>query len=91
MNDPFVHEQSAGFARRLLSARSDDGERIKLAYRMALGREADDEELGQGLNFLAGYRRRLAADDVAAERQAELSWAAYARTLLIRNEFLFVE
>jgi len=33
----------------------------------------------------------VAADDVAAERQAELSWAAYARTLLIRNEFLFVE
>ena len=42
MNDPFVHEQAEGFARRLLAAPGDDGDRIRLAYRMALAREPLD-------------------------------------------------
>ena len=50
MNDPFVHEQAEGFARRLLAAHADEADRIRLAYRMALaaGRLAEELE-GPGL------------------------------------------
>src|SRR5262249_3589282 len=37
LNDPFVHEQAEAFAKRVTSARSDEGERIALAHQLALG------------------------------------------------------
>ena len=48
MNDPFVHEQAEGFARRLLAAQPDEADRIRLAYRMAMAREPLDDELEEG-------------------------------------------
>ena len=47
MNDPFVHEQAEGFARRLLAAQTEECDRIRLAYRMALSREPLDAEIEQ--------------------------------------------
>ena len=91
MNDPFVHEQSEGLARRLLSAPGSDGDRIRLAYRMALAREPVDLERDEATDFLARYRRQLAADGVAVVDHPRLSWSALARTLFASNEFLFVD
>ncbi len=91
MNDPFVHEQAQGFARRLLATHTDDGDRIRLAYRMAMAREPLDQEVEKGRDFLARYRRQLQADGVAVSEQSRLSWSAFARTLFARNEFVFID
>jgi hypothetical protein len=91
MNDPFVHEQSAGFAQRLLAAETDDTARLRLAFRLALARESKEDEGQQALLFLESYRKQLDAAGVPAERQPARAWAAYCRTLLTRNEFLFVD
>jgi hypothetical protein len=91
MNDPFVHEQAQGFARRLLAARGDEGDRIRLAFRMAMAREPLDPEIEKSKDFLARYRRQLGADGVPTEDHDRLSWSAFARTLFARNEFVFIE
>jgi cytochrome c553 len=90
MNDPFVHEQSAGLAQRLLAA-PDEPARVRLAFRMALAREPKEEETQQALTFLESYRKQLEAVTVPADKQPVRAWAAYCRTLLTRNEFLFID
>jgi hypothetical protein len=91
MNDPFVHEQAAGFASRLLGARSDESGRVGLAYRMALGRPPTAEESAEAGAFLGRYRRQLQDEHAAAESVEPQCWGALARTLFARNEFLFVD
>jgi hypothetical protein len=48
MNNSFVIAQSTRLARRVLDARELDPEaRINLAYRLALGRAADERDSGR--------------------------------------------
>lgn len=91
MNDPFVHEQSVGFARRLLDGGATDDERLRLAYRMALAREPGAEELASGLAFLVRYRRALESTEPSAEARAIGGWSAFARTVFASNEFLYLD
>jgi hypothetical protein len=91
INDPFVHQQAEGFARRLLASGPDERGRIRLAYRMTLAREPDDAELESTSDFLTRYRRQLGIEGVAAAEHDRLSWSALARTLFASNEFLFLD
>jgi mono/diheme cytochrome c family protein len=91
MNDPFVHEQAAAFASRLLAAHADEASRVALAYRMALGRPPTSEETSDTEEFLLHYRVRLAADGIGGGTLDSQCWSALARTLFSRNEFLFVD
>jgi hypothetical protein len=91
MNDPFVHEQAAGFASRLLAARPDEAGRVALAYRMALGRPPTAEESAEAAAFLSRYRRQLQDEHAAAAAVEPQCWGALARTLFARNAFLFVD
>ena len=52
MNDPFVHEQSAGFARRILAARAEERARLEWAFEVALARTptADETRESAGLS-----------------------------------------
>jgi len=86
MNDPFVHDQANAFAARVLAARMEEPGRIRLAYETTLARLPSAEEEAAVGRFLQEYRGR------AKGPQAETAaWAALARTLFARNEFLFVE
>jgi hypothetical protein len=90
MNDPFVHEQSNGLARSLL-AMTGERARIDLAFRLTRAREPTTEEISRGIEFLGRYRKALQQAGVSTVQHEALSWAAYARTLLASNEFLFVD
>ncbi len=91
MNDPFLHTQSSLFAERLVSATSDEQERIASAFRWALARPPDSGEQKHSAAFLASYRRELASCGVLAKDVPKAAWAAFARTLFARNDFLFVD
>jgi hypothetical protein len=78
-------------ARRLLASADSDEARLKLAFRLAYGREPDAEETQRGLTFLSRYREVLLAARVPAGQHDVMAWAAQARTLLASNEFLFVD
>ncbi len=56
LNDPFVRSQSRALADRLLEQpKSDNAQRIDLAYHLAFGRPATTAETGRAAKFLAAY------------------------------------
>ncbi len=91
LNDPFVHEQSTALARRLRTARPDDKARLELAYLLTLGRPANNTEQQRDAAFLQKYREKLDQSAVPAEQRDERAWAAVARTLFARNEFIYID
>jgi len=91
MNDPFVHEQASALARRVIDARANDTARVALAFELTLSRVPSDEEVAEALAFLAAVHDDLEAEGTPAGEIPLRAWAALGRTLLVRNEFLFVD
>jgi hypothetical protein len=69
LNSPFIHEQSAGFARRLIDREPDARARIQLAYLMAYSRPPTSAEADRARGFLERYERVLAEEDIPAARR----------------------
>jgi mono/diheme cytochrome c family protein len=91
MNAPFVHEQAGAFARRLLATPGADAAHVRLAFAMAHGRPASQDEVRDTLAFLDGYRRKLAAAGTPADDAPVGAWTALGRVLMTSNAFLFVD
>lgn len=91
MNDPFIHEQSAALANRLIAERADDSQRVERAHWLLLGRPPTKEEIDEAENFLDRYRLESVAEGSAAAQATVAVWSAYARVLLTSNEFLYIE
>ena len=79
LNDPFVHDQAERLAARLLAERSNDDQRIELAYALCFGRLPTDDERLLGVQYLT--QRESTAD----------AWTSYVRGLLRTNEFVYVD
>jgi hypothetical protein len=78
MNSPFVMYQARESARRLLAAASDDEGRLRLLYRLALGRSPTSAESRTALRYLR-------------EDSGEEAWAAVCQAVFGCTEFRFVE
>lgn len=91
LNNPFVHEQAARFADRLLAAETEMPRRLERAFQLAFGRPSRDEERRTATEYLQDSIKTLAAAGVAADRQASQAWASYLRVLLSSNEFIYVD
>ena len=91
MNDPFVHECATGLAKRVTAAADDDGERVRLAFELTLGREPDADDFVRAGGFLARYREKLASAGQPPDARDLAAWSAYARVLMTSNGFLYVE
>jgi hypothetical protein len=89
MNDPFVHAKAETYAAHLLSAQSVDPERIELAWHDLLGRSPTTVERAEATTFLKAYRASLAS--LKTSQVDLLALAAYVRTLVSSNEFIFVD
>jgi hypothetical protein len=89
LNDPFIHAKSEKWAKQLESAAANDGSRIDLAWRRTCGRLPADDERAEAAEFLAAYRAELVAQKL--DNAETRSLAAYLRTLLGSNEFLYVD
>ena len=79
LNNPFVLDQALALARRALSERSTDEERIDRVYALLFGRAPDAEE------------RRIGLDLIAVDGPAEAAWQAYCQVLLCANEFVYID
>ena len=91
MNSPFVHAQSNGLAARLIRERSDDASRIDWGYELALSRPPSAQEQSESIEFLRRYREQLKKSGAPESQRPSLSLAAFARTLMVSDEFLYVE
>jgi len=91
LNDEFVHAQAQGLAQRLLADRSEDADRVELAYRRVLGRLPEADEAAMTLQFVAEARLRLRDSGVPEEQLALQSWQALMRTMFRLNEFVYLD
>lgn len=87
MNDPFVHQQTLKLAQHLLEKSPDQIACVKQLSLLAYGRAAGEVELTNARLFLERYSSALPAGSDGSV----LSLAAYARSMLSSNEFLFVD
>jgi hypothetical protein len=87
-NDPFVGEQAAALARRVMASADADPDRIRLACRLAWGRAPSVAELRRAQRFLTDGRRALGGGEPDPEVAV---WSAYGRVLLTSDEFLYVD
>jgi hypothetical protein len=90
MNNQFVHERAASFGKQIIASSNDRKQRIELAFKQAIGRSCSADELKQTQSFLDTYQAALPTKISQAEKEAT-GWSAFLRTLLTRNEFLFVD
>ena len=76
--------QAHALASRLKALRvADDADRVRAAYALLYGREASENEVQLGVEFLQKHTGGAAADMAA--------WQDYAQVLLSANELSFVE
>ena len=87
MNSPFMIEGARQLIDRV-SGIEDRGERIRQLYRYAYQREATNEEIADGLDFV-----ELAnLDEESGSNENTLNnWELYAQALLQSNELMFLD
>ena len=92
MNNPFVREQSAAMAQRILAAPLDHAGRIRFAYELALGRPPTEGERARAESYLLNEARGLlpvkAGDKSGA---ATLSWSTFCQALFASAEFRYLK
>jgi hypothetical protein len=90
MNSPFVITQAHQMARRVLGTRGlNKDARIHLAYRLALGRLADEHEKEDIEHYLAGYQKAL--ESAAPKENPQVAaWASLCQTLMASGEFRYL-
>jgi hypothetical protein len=90
LNDPFFHENTERWAARLQAESPDPQQWIEEAHRRAFGRLPSAREREEAAEFLTAYRAELAAASQPEPHDSK-ALAAYLRTLLGSNAFLFVD
>ena len=91
MNNPFVQEQAAGLAQRLIAGSSDTTRRIELAYELAWSRRPTSDEGDRARDFLRTAQTVLADAGVPLGPREREVWLSLAKVLLTANEFLYVD
>jgi cytochrome c553 len=92
LNSPMVRDAAAGFARRTLAEpATDDGQRIRRAYRTALGRSATAAETTRVAGYIARYTAATATIEPDPAKRRERAWQSFCQALLSSNEFLYVD
>ncbi|MCE9605243.1 MAG: PSD1 and planctomycete cytochrome C domain-containing protein [Planctomycetia bacterium] len=97
LNSPFMVEQAKAFAARLTKETSTDGSqkagprqgdalRVRRAFQLAYGREADEAEVTAAVAYLA------ASDSPDDAKKNKLNrWERLAQALLSANEFMYID
>jgi hypothetical protein len=86
LNNPFVHEQARGLARRMMAAAPEDADRIDFGYEVAWGRPADGGEIERARAYLRLYQETARPGTPPIE-----AWASLAHVLLAANEFIYLD
>lgn len=87
MNSGFVRARAESFERRLRRERPDEPQRVVLAFLTAYSREPSAEERIAAAAFLA-EQGGLYGSDSEARRKA---WVDFCQSILMSNEFLYLD
>jgi hypothetical protein len=91
LNNPFVLENAARLARRMIAASTDSRARITLGYQLAWGRPPNQPELDRALRFVREASAALASPRGPGETADVEAWTSLAKIFLTANEFLYID
>jgi hypothetical protein len=94
LNDAFVRARAMDFAQRLeVAAGAKTGEQVRIAWRLALGREPSADEKESGIAFVnAQLQQRLLRDTGKPKAEAyQRALADFCQTVFAMNEFIYVD
>jgi hypothetical protein len=92
LNSPFVHTNASLFGDRVRGSSEQAEDRIRFAWRTALGRLPTVGELEQTLLFMQTYQQRLGGSQDDLQTQfSSATWHALGRVLLTSNAFLYID
>ena len=92
LNNKMVRREALHFAKRLLDNPSgNDIQRLNQAARMTLAKNASDEEIREGIEFLTEYTSHRQQNGVDAQQSKLEAWQSYCQLLFCQNEFLYLE
>ena len=94
LNDTFVRARAKDFAQKVeQTAGAEPAAQVRLAWRLALGREPSSEELDSGTVFIrAQIRQRSMRDPNIPETEAQrLALADLCQAIFALNEFIYVD
>jgi hypothetical protein len=87
LNSEFLTERSLNVAKSLLAKPSTDHTwRLASAYLRILGRQPNKDEMGQGLAYIEGFKKR--STTATAELDA---WQSFVRVLMASNDFIYLD
>jgi hypothetical protein len=88
LNGPFVHMQARGLLKRPeIADVVEPAARVRRLHHIVYARDPDEEEVRLGVQFVA----TTAKTPLAGPPVALTPWERYAQTLLLTNEFVFVD
>jgi mono/diheme cytochrome c family protein len=99
LNDPVFVEAAGALAYRIVAEASTESDRLRLGFRLALGRTPDDEEIKSMKEYLSQQTKifdthpqdadKLAASALEEGRRTELAvWTGIASVLMNLDEFI---
>jgi hypothetical protein len=89
LNSDLVVNSAGGLAERLIRHSADDRARLSVLFETCLCRPATERELAASLRFLNEARGMLRdASPASSERRV---WQAVGQTLLMSNEFIYID
>lgn len=94
LNNPFVTEQAAGLAQRMLSASSDPGERVRVGYQWAWSRTPQavtKEEIEQAVAYVSAHATSARRLGIASESAEADGYLSLARVLFSASEFFYTD
>jgi Protein of unknown function (DUF1553) len=91
MNNPFIQEQAAGLARRLIGTSSDPTRRIEMAFQLAWSRPPAADERDRAREFLRIADAALTSARTPAGSREREAWTSLAKVMLTANEFLTID
>ena len=94
LNDKFVRARAVDFAQRVeKEAGAEPGAQVRLAWRLALGREPSTAELESGTAYLSAQtRQRSTRDPGKPNTDAQnLARADFCQAIFAMNEFIYVD
>jgi mono/diheme cytochrome c family protein len=88
LNDDLVMDAAQRLAERLCVDYSQPAERAAEAYRLALGRPADEDEVQRATQFV---QQMLTQQPFAQKSADKWAWGLFCHALLASNEFMTIE
>jgi hypothetical protein len=82
MNNSFVVGQAYSMAKRVMDDTGSDRDGIRLAYKLAFAREADDDEITKAQEFMAS---------ASGEKDRPGQWTLLCQALLASAEFRYID